>query len=285
MLRRAIRRDGAERAGGRGAAGRSVAAPGRRAGRRAACPRRAGAPPFLPRPGHPGRGTAAPGPAGRGRALSALRARLLEDSAAQRAEALRLESLGAGDAESAAGLLRAALAAEPGNPWLRLDLARALARQGLADAIPALLPAAEGAAPDTLHAAALLAADAGRMAEAALLLERIPDRLRSAEMGRLARRVRLHLLLAEAAEPAAHGHAAEAAPAGRLAGQPDPSGELAALVVQAPRRRRPARRRARWPPMPALPASAGCARPRPWPRPGWTAPPMRWRPGWRRTAG
>ncbi|MDQ1081654.1 cellulose biosynthesis protein BcsC [Pseudoroseomonas cervicalis] len=235
LLRRALRRDGAERAEAEALLAELLLRrgdwPGAELHYRAALERR----PFLP--------TALAGLAEalqrQGRvaeagSLAALRGRLLEGSAAQRAEALRLESLRAGDAESAAGLLRAALAAEPGNPWLRLDLARALARQGMAGEIPALLPAGEGAAPDTLQAAALLAADAGRMGEAALLLERIPARLRSAEMVRLARRVRLNLLLAEAAEPASYGHATEAARRlVALAGQPDPSGELAALVVQA----------------------------------------------------
>ncbi|WBV42583.1 cellulose biosynthesis protein BcsC [Pseudoroseomonas cervicalis] len=235
LLRRALRREGAERAEAEALLAELLLRrgdwPGAELHFRAALERR----PLLP--------TALAGLAEalqrQGRlaeagSLAALRARLLEASAAQRAEALRLDSLRAGDAESAAGLLRAALAAEPGNPWLRLDLARALARQGLAAEIPALLPAGEGASPDTLQAAALLAADAGRSAEAALLLERIPARLRSAEAVRLARRVRLNLLLAEAAEPAAYGHAAEAARRlVALAGQPDPSGELAALVVQA----------------------------------------------------
>ncbi|WP_419899647.1 cellulose biosynthesis protein BcsC [Roseomonas sp. USHLN139] len=160
---------------------------------------------------------------------------VLGSAAAQRAEALRIEAQRAGDAESAVALLRNALAVEPANPWLRLDLARALAAQGQGVEARALVdqPAETGSA-EAVFAAALFASDEGRMLDVVGLLERVPDRLRSADMGRLMRRARLQQQVAAALEPDAFGHRGEAKRRLlSLAARPEPSGETAALVVEA----------------------------------------------------
>ncbi|MDJ0388681.1 cellulose synthase subunit BcsC-related outer membrane protein [Roseomonas sp. E05] len=156
-------------------------------------------------------------------------------AAAQRAEALRAEANRAGDPEAALALLRAALAADADNPWVRLDLARALAKAGQAAEGRALVEqlAASGNA-EALHAAALFADEEGRTLDAARFVERIPERLRSADQSRLLRRARVQQQVAAATEPARYGRPDEARRRLlSLAAHPDPSGETASLVVEA----------------------------------------------------
>jgi len=156
-------------------------------------------------------------------------------AAAQRAEALRAEANRATDPEAALALLRAAFATDPGNPWIRLDLARGLSRMGQAAEGRALMEelAATGTA-EALHAAALFADEQGRTADAARLVERIPDRLRTADQSRLLRRARMQQEVAAAAEPARYGRPDEARRRLlALAARPDPSGEIPTQVVEA----------------------------------------------------
>ncbi|MFZ6763177.1 cellulose biosynthesis protein BcsC [Pseudoroseomonas sp. WGS1072] len=155
--------------------------------------------------------------------------------ATQRAEGLRAEASRAGDPASAVALLHAAAQADPDNPWIRLDLARLLARQGSAYEGRALVDqlAATGK-PEAVHAAALFASEEGRSQDAASWIERIPARLRSADQNRLLQRVRLQEQVAAAAEPARYGRPDEARRRlMSLAARPDPSGETAGLVVEA----------------------------------------------------
>jgi len=156
-------------------------------------------------------------------------------AAAQRAEALRAEANRASDPEASLALLRAALAADADNPWIRLDLARALAKAGQPEEGRALVEqlAANGNA-EALHAAALYAGEQGRTLDAARFVERIPERLRSADQNRLLRSARVQQEVAAASEPARYGRPDEARRRLlALASRPDPSGEMAALVVEA----------------------------------------------------
>ncbi|MFC4167392.1 cellulose biosynthesis protein BcsC [Teichococcus aestuarii] len=155
--------------------------------------------------------------------------------ATQRAESLRAEASRSSDPGAALALLRAAQQATPDNPWIALDLARALARQGEPLEGRAVLDrlAATGK-PEALHAAALFAGEEGRVQDAARLIERIPDRLRSADQTRLLRGVRIQQQVAAAAEPAQYGQPEEARRRlMALAARPDPSGETPRLVVEA----------------------------------------------------
>jgi Tfp pilus assembly protein PilF len=157
-------------------------------------------------------------------------------SAAQlRAQALRAEAGRTDDSATAIALLRRALAEEPGNSWVRLDLARQLARQGQAGEARALVQepivASRQPSPDQLHAAALFAEEQGRGAEAAQLIERIPQRLRTPDQARLLARGRM---LAEVRGATALGNT----PMARqrllaLAARPDPGGEAPMAVVRA----------------------------------------------------
>ncbi|HZF74919.1 MAG TPA: cellulose synthase subunit BcsC-related outer membrane protein [Acetobacteraceae bacterium] len=148
---------------------------------------------------------------------------------------LRAQATRASDPAEAAALLRAALAADPANPWIRLDLARALSRQGRAPEGRALLEdgAARGGA-EAAFAAALFAEEEGRMTDAAALLERVPARNRNADMARLLARARGEGEVATAAASLRGPGSFEAR--NRLLGiaaRPDTSGAQAAAVVRA----------------------------------------------------
>ena len=156
-------------------------------------------------------------------------------AAAKRAESLRAEANRATDPAASLALLLAALAADPENSWIRLDLARALSRLGQAAEGRALMDelGATGTA-EALHAAALFADEQGRTLDAARLVERIPDRLRTADQSRLLRRARIQQEVAAAAEPARYGRPDEARRRLlSLAARPDPSGEAPSLAVEA----------------------------------------------------
>ena len=106
----------------------------------------------------------------------------------RKAEQLRLQAQQTGDPDAAIALLRAASDAAPADPWIRLDLARALAKQGNgaeAQAVMAPLTEAAHPSPEALHAAALFAMENNHPGEAAGLAERIPAGSRGADMNRL----------------------------------------------------------------------------------------------------
>ena len=83
--------------------------------------------------------------------------------------------------------------------WAKLDLARLLARHGQTEEGRALLEH-RGGGRTPVHAAALFAAGTGRPAEAVALLERLPDRLRTADQSTLLRASRLAALTAVLAQ-------------------------------------------------------------------------------------
>ena len=148
---------------------------------------------------------------------------------------LRAQAARTADAAEAASLLRAAMAADPANPWIRLDLARVLARQGQAAEGRALVEEllARGGA-EARFAAALFAEDQERYADAVALLEAVPARQRNADMDRLLARARTAMEVAAAVAAARGAGGFEAR--NRLltlAGRRDASGALAARVVRA----------------------------------------------------
>ena len=147
-----------------------------------------------------------------------------------RADALRAEAAATEDPEAALALLRQAASAAPASPGVRLDLARLLARQGHAGEARALMDATVSARPELIHVAALFAEEDGRPAEAMRLMERVPDRLRSADQVRLLRSLRLKVEIAAAlARPPAELGAALLA----LAGRADQTGEAGLRAARA----------------------------------------------------
>jgi len=148
---------------------------------------------------------------------------------------LRSEASNASDPVAAAGLLQRAMAMAPTDPWIRLDLARALRRQGRDGEGRALVEELAVSSPsaDTAYAAALLAQESGRPADAEALLGRIPLQRHTADMARLGVRVRTQAEVTRAAAllPTAPAEARQRLLA--LAGGPDPSGGTAVDVIRA----------------------------------------------------
>lgn len=147
---------------------------------------------------------------------------------------LRAAALNASDPVTAAGLLQRALALAPADPWIRLDLARALRRQGRDVEGRALVEelAARSSSADSAYAAALLAQESGRPGDAEALLGRIPPQRRTADMARLGVRVRMQAEVSRAAAllPTAPADARQRLLT--LAGRPDPSGNTAVDVIR-----------------------------------------------------
>ncbi|KAA8998619.1 tetratricopeptide repeat protein [Affinibrenneria salicis] len=115
----------------------------------------------------------------------------------RRDAALALQS---GNVERALTLLQQAQQRQPANPWVRLDIARILQRQGNdAQAQAIIMPLGQqGAAGESLYVAALFAAENARWPQASALMERIAPARRSREMTALARRVQFNQNMAQA---------------------------------------------------------------------------------------
>jgi len=148
---------------------------------------------------------------------------------------LRAEAARATDAGVAASLLRAAVELAPDDPWLRLDLARVLRRQGRAIEGRALMEelAARRGTRDDLFAAALLADEDGRLSEAENFLNRIPPAQRTADMGRLGTTIRSQRDVQRAAAGLVRNAPESRVQLLTLAARPDPTGATAASVIRA----------------------------------------------------
>ncbi|WP_407654857.1 cellulose biosynthesis protein BcsC [Brenneria populi] len=128
----------------------------------------------------------------------------------RRDAALAMQS---GSAERALALLQQARQRQPDNPWVRLDMARILQRQGNdAQAEGVIAPLGQpGAAGESLYVAALFAAENQRWAEAGALMERVAPARRTREMATLARRVQFNQNMTQARGYLAQGNRAAAA--------------------------------------------------------------------------
>ncbi|MBP0462364.1 BCSC C-terminal domain-containing protein [Roseomonas sp. PWR1] len=149
---------------------------------------------------------------------------------------LRAEASRAPDPATAAALLRAALAEAPNDPWVRLDLARALARQGQGAEGRAIIeaPLTEArAGSEAVFAAALFAEEQGRVGDAAALIGRVPPARRSPDMARLAARTRVAAEVEEAVAGASIGGFESRQRLLALAARQDPSGATPAAVIRA----------------------------------------------------
>jgi cellulose synthase operon protein C len=152
-----------------------------------------------------------------------------------RAQQLRMQAQQTGDPGAAIALLREALAASPLDPWISLDLARALAAQGQTVEAQAVMAALTGAArpsAEALHAAALFAMASNRPGEAAALAERIPPGSRSADMNRLLADARFEQEVKRVVADATIGGDARQKLLS-LAAAPDPTGARGAAIVRA----------------------------------------------------
>lgn len=165
-----------------------------------------------------------------GRAASGAPPNTSAESNSYRAEAARVA-----DPAAAAAILRNAVAAAPEDPWTRLDLARALRRQGRGAEARATVEelAARTANPDAAYAAALLAEEDNRIADADALLSRVPPNRRSPDMSRLAARIRGQREVQSAAALLPLSPMEGRARLLTLAARPDPTGSTAVSVIRA----------------------------------------------------
>ncbi len=149
-----------------------------------------------------------------------------------RADSMRAEAARITDPDAALTAYRAALATSPGNPGMRLDVARVLATLGRPSEGRALVEdgVAGPSGAEGLHAAALFAREDGRPADAVRFVSRVPERLRTADMVRLVAQLRLE---SEVAAVAAMGREEGRRGLLAIAARPDPSGTVASLAIRA----------------------------------------------------
>ncbi|MEA9389915.1 cellulose synthase subunit BcsC-related outer membrane protein [Acerihabitans sp. TG2] len=110
------------------------------------------------------------------------------------------QAMQANDPQRALNVLQQALAKQPANVWVRLDMARILQKQGDSAQAQAMMASAgqRGAPADSLFAAALFASETQRWSVASQLLSYIPNNRRTRAMRDLTARVSFNEQLANA---------------------------------------------------------------------------------------
>lgn len=128
-----------------------------------------------------------------------------------RAQARQLQL--AGDSAGARRALEDAMAADPTDPWVRLEVARNYLASGMKDQARAAMDnllASNPGNPDALYASALAASEAGEWQRGLDLLEQVPAGRRTRDMGNLQRRMWVHAESERASELAKAGQQAAA---------------------------------------------------------------------------
>ena len=154
-------------------------------------------------------------------------------SGQNRAQQLRKEAQSVSDPATRTGLFRAAVAADPANPWLRLELARTLIGQAQgAEARQVMAPVMDAPRPsvDQLKAGIYFAASNHDNRLAASLVSRLPANARTPEMLDVGSRAEVAGDIDDARSqpsPAAMEQRMVA-----LAAKPDPTGTRAAQFAQ-----------------------------------------------------
>ncbi|MEA2738172.1 MAG: cellulose synthase operon protein, partial [Acetobacteraceae bacterium] len=153
-----------------------------------------------------------------------------------RADALRQQAATAADPGAKEALLRAAVSADPGDPWTRLDLARvqlASGRKTEARQIMAEVTGGTNPGADALRAGAMFAVEDARPADAAALVNRLPAAARTADMRALLAQATRQNDIRGAISLAAVSPAAAREKLLTLAAQPDPDGANGVAVGRA----------------------------------------------------
>lgn len=149
-----------------------------------------------------------------------------------RAQQLREQAGTVSDPITQAGLYRSAVAADPGNPWIRLDYARALVKQGSVREARAVMAGILHGKPsaDALRAGILFANETNDPDAAASLLAQLPASARTPEMLNVSTQVELQRQIARVIDlPRATARARLLA----LAAQPDPEGVRGATIARS----------------------------------------------------
>jgi predicted Zn-dependent protease len=153
-----------------------------------------------------------------------------------RADALRQQAAAVSDPLEKMALLRAASAAAPNDPWIRLDLARALLAAGRKeDAQQVMAEVTDVPRPsvDALRAGALFAAEDNRPQDAAALIAKLPPAARTGDMRILLAQMQLQTEIRSAIGLSAISPAAARDKLLTLAAQPDPDGYRGVAVAKA----------------------------------------------------
>lgn len=160
---------------------------------------------------------------------------------ADQARAQARQALQAGDAASARRALEDAMAADPTNPWVRLDVARNYVSMGMPEQARSVMDNLLASNPsnvEVLYASALLAAETSAWQRGLDLLEQIPAAQRTRDMGTLQRRLWVHAeaerasgLAAAGQQPAALGVLQQAESFAQ--GDPELTGALALAYADA----------------------------------------------------
>lgn len=145
-----------------------------------------------------------------------------------------------GDPQRAIALLQQGTARYPSDPWLRLDLARLLQKQGRdAEAANTMAPAFRpNASNSELYAAALFASENNAWQQSQTLLSRIPAPSQNRDMRELSQRVNYNLQMNVAERYLAQGDRTAAANtlkalAARPPQSPADAGKLARMLAQS----------------------------------------------------
>ncbi|KTS38496.1 hypothetical protein NS228_09495 [Methylobacterium indicum] len=149
-----------------------------------------------------------------------------------RAERLRSQARGVADPVAQAGLYRAAVQADPTNPWLRLELARALLRQGRGSDARTVMASVgtDGQDPQGPEAAFYFAVEIKDLDQAAAFAARVPAGKRTPQMVALQQRVAVRAEVAQAAREM-NRQAFKTRMLG-LAAAPDPTGARVLEISQ-----------------------------------------------------
>jgi tetratricopeptide (TPR) repeat protein len=153
-----------------------------------------------------------------------------------RAQLLSDQAKGMPDAAGQIALYRSAVDADPTSPWLRLDLARALVKNGqLADAQSTMSEVTDVARPSSaaVQAGIIFANETGDSAGAAALIGKVPPRQRTADMRAIIAAAQVQGQINNATAFASSDPASTRQQLFAIAAQRDPTGGRGLAVAQA----------------------------------------------------
>ena len=151
-----------------------------------------------------------------------------------RADQLRQRAATLADPMQKVALLRTATEADPSNPWIKLDLARALSASGQkTEARNIMAGLATGRSTDALRASALFATEEGRPADAASIIARLPAAARGPDLQGLLAQAQVQTDISAAMALAATSPLAARQKLLTLAAAPDPDGGRGVAIARA----------------------------------------------------